>query len=53
VAVTEFDYRAAQSQEAQDYQLRRWEAEHAEKTRRHELALQVTCRPVTRIGTGS
>ena len=43
VAVSEFDYRAAQSQETQDYQLRRWEAEHAEKTRRHQLALQVTC----------
>ena len=40
VAVAEFDYRAAQSQEAKDYQLRRWEAEYAEKTRRHELALQ-------------
>ena len=43
VAVSEFDYRAAQSQEEQDYHQRRWEAEHAEKTRRHELALQVTC----------
>jgi hypothetical protein len=43
VAVDEFDYRVAQSQEEQDRQHRRWESEHAEKTRRHEIAVRVTC----------
>ena len=43
VAVSEFDYCEAQArQEEEDYR-GRWEAEHAEKTRRHELALQVAC----------
>ncbi len=43
VALDEFDYWVAQSEEAQESQLRRWEDEHAERTRRHELALQLTC----------
>lgn len=43
VAVSEFDYREAQAQREEEAYHSRWEAEHAEKTRRHELALQVTC----------
>jgi hypothetical protein len=43
VAVTEYDYREAQARQEEEYHQRRWEAEHAEKTRRHELAVQVAC----------
>jgi hypothetical protein len=43
VAVSEFDYREAQARREEQDCRRRWEAEHAEKTRRHELALQVAC----------
>jgi hypothetical protein len=43
VAVSEFDYREAQARQEEEYHQQRWEAEHAEKTRRHELALQVAC----------
>ena len=43
VAVSEFDYREAQARREEEDYRHRWEAEHAEKTRRHELALQVAC----------
>lgn len=43
VAVSEFDYREAQAQQEEEYHQQRWQAEHDEKTRRHELALQVAC----------
>jgi len=43
VAVSEFDYYEDQARQGEEYQQRRWEAEHAEKTRRHELAVQVAC----------
>ncbi len=43
VAVSEFDYREARSRQEEEDHPRRWEAEHAEKTRRHELALHVAC----------
>lgn len=43
VAVSEFDYHEDQAREEEDYRQRHWEAEHAEKTRRHELAVQAAC----------
>lgn len=43
VAVTKYDYREAQARQEEEYHQRRWEAEHAEKTRRHELAQQAAC----------
>jgi hypothetical protein len=43
VAVSEFDYREARSRQEEEDHQRRWEAERAEKTRRHELALQAAC----------
>jgi len=43
VAISEFDYREAQSRQEEGDHQRRWEAERAEKTRRHELALQAAC----------
>ena len=43
VAVSEFDYHEDQARQEEEQQQRRWEAEHAEKTRHHELAVQVAC----------
>ena len=43
VAVSEFDYHEDQARQEEEYHRRRWDAEHAEKTRRHELAVQVEC----------
>ena len=41
VAVTEYDYREAQSRQDEEDRQLRWEADHTEKTRRHALAVQV------------
>jgi hypothetical protein len=43
VDVTEYDYRETQTRQEEEDRQRRWEAEHAEKTRRHELAVQAAC----------
>ncbi len=51
VAVSEFDYYEDQARQGEEYQQRRWEAEHAEKSRCHKLAVQVAC-PVCSAAPG-